>query len=83
LRGLSTIGGGSLPGETIDTWLLALECGNLSGGAQGVISRLREYSTPVIARIQEDRVILDPRTVFLEEEDTLLRAAREALEPVT
>ncbi len=82
LRGLSTIGGGSLPGETIDTWLLALECGNLSGGAQGVISRLREYSTPVIARIQEDRVILDPRTVFLEEEDTLLRAAREALEPV-
>ena len=83
LRGLSTIGGGSLPGETIDTWLLALECRNLSGGAQGVIRRLREYGTPVIARIEEDRVILDPRTVFLEEEDTLLRAAREALEPVT
>ena len=83
LRGLSTIGGGSLPGETIDTWLLALVCRNLSGGAQGVIRRLREYGTPVIARIEEDRVILDPRTVFLEEEDTLLRAAREALEPVT
>ena len=83
LRGLSTIGGGSLPGETIDTWLLALVCRNLSGGAQGVIRRLREYGTPVIARIEEDSVILDPRTVFLEEEDTLLRAAREALEPVT
>ncbi|MCE2462409.1 MAG: L-seryl-tRNA(Sec) selenium transferase [Dehalococcoidia bacterium] len=82
LRGLSTIGGGSLPGETIDTWLLALECDNLSGGAQAVTRRLREYSTPVIARIEENRVILDPRTVFLEEEDTLLRAVREVLEPV-
>ncbi len=81
LRGLSTIGGGSLPGETIDTWLLALECDGLSGGAQAVTRRLREYSTPIIARIEENRVILDPRTVFLEEEDTLLRAVREALEP--
>jgi seryl-tRNA(Sec) selenium transferase len=46
-----------------------------------LIGRLREYSTPVIARIEDDRVVLDPRTVFLEEEDTLLRAVREVLEP--
>ena len=81
IRGLSTIGGGSLPGETLDTWLLALECQSLPGGAEGVVGRLRDYSTPVIARIDEDRVVLDPRTVFLEEEETLLRAVREALQP--
>ena len=80
LRGLSTIGGGSLPGETLRTWLLALECDGLPGGAQGVVKRLRESSTPVLARIEGDRVLMDPRTVFLEEEDNLLRAIRESLE---
>ena len=81
LRGSSTVGGGSLPGETLDTWLLALECDGIPGGAQGVVRRLREYSTPVIARIEADRVLLDPRTVFLEEEEILLRAVKEVLEP--
>ena len=80
MRGLSTIGGGSLPGETLDTWLLGLECEELPGGAGGVVRRLREYDTPVIARIEVDRVVLDPRTVFMEEEETLLRAVREVLE---
>ena len=80
MRGLSTIGGGSLPGETLDTWLLGLECEELPGGAGGVVRRLREYGTPVIARIEVDRVVLDPRTVFMEEEETLLRAVREVLE---
>ena len=81
LRGLSTIGGGSLPGQALDTWLLALECEGVLGGAEGVVNRLRQHNTPVIARIEGDRVVLDPRTVFMEEEDTLLRAIREALEP--
>ena len=81
LRGLSTIGGGSLPGQVLDTWLLALECEGVPGGAEGVVGRLREHSTPVIARIEGDQVVLDPRTVFMEEEDTLLRALRESLEP--
>ena len=79
LRSLSTIGGGSLPGETLDTWLLALECDGVPGGALGVLKSLREHSTPVVARIEGNRVVLDPRTVFLEEEETLLRAVRDAL----
>ena len=80
-RGLSTIGGGSLPGQTLDTWLLGLEGSGLPGGAEGVVQRLRESSTPVVARIGEGRVLLDPRTVFMEEEESLLRAVREALGP--
>ena len=80
LRGRSTVGGGSLPGETLDTWVLALDCEGLPGKAQGVVNRLREHSTPVVARIEGEQTVLDPRTVFLEEEDSLLRAVRTSLE---
>jgi len=58
-----------------------LDCEGLPGRAQGVVTRLREHTTPVIARIEGDQAVLDPRTVFLEEEDALLRAVRAALEP--
>ena len=41
--------------------------------------RLREANPPVVARIEDDRVILDPRTVMPEEEESLLTALRDAL----
>ena len=82
LRASSTVGGGSLPGETLESWVLALECEGVPGGAEEVVRRLRNHSTPIISRIEDDRVLLDPRTVFLEEEETLLRAVREALDPL-
>ena len=40
-RGLSTVGGGSLPGETLPTWLLTLDTGVAPGGAQTLAARLR------------------------------------------
>lgn len=68
LAGHSTVGGGSLPGETLPTWLIAL------GGndAQSLAARLRRAPTPVIARIQDGRVLLDLRTV---QDDAALVAA--------
>jgi L-seryl-tRNA(Ser) seleniumtransferase len=41
--------------------------------------RLRESNTPVIARIEENRVLLDPRTVLPEEDVPLLDALRSAV----
>ena len=79
LPGLSTVGGGSLPGETISTWLLALQPDGVSEGPQGLARRLREADPPVIARIEEDKVIIDPRTVLPEEEDALIRALKASL----
>ncbi|MBF8266674.1 MAG: L-seryl-tRNA(Sec) selenium transferase [Dehalococcoidia bacterium] len=79
VHGLSTIGGGSLPGETLPTWLVALAADGLPGGAQGLARRLRQAEPPVIARIEEDRVIIDPRTVLPDEEEALLRAIVRAL----
>ena len=77
----SAVGGGSLPGETLPSWVLALSCEGSSGGSEAVMRNLREAKPPVIARIEDDRVILDPRTVLPEEEDSLLTALRDAISP--
>ena len=75
----SAIGGGSLPGETLPTWVLALATAGILGGTEGVMQRLRRGSPPVVGRIEEDRVLLDPRTVLPEEDESLMAALREAL----
>ncbi|MFC1935540.1 L-seryl-tRNA(Sec) selenium transferase [Chloroflexota bacterium] len=77
--GESTIGGGSLPGETLPTWLVALEPDSSSGGAEGLASRLRNANPPVVARIEGERVLLDPRTVLPEEEREVVRVLKEAV----
>ena len=70
--GFSLIGGGAAPGEPIPTCLLAIRSQQLS--AQALERKLRGHSQPVIARIEEDRLLLDFRTVFPEEDDVLLSA---------
>jgi L-seryl-tRNA(Ser) seleniumtransferase len=66
IPGESTVGGGSLPGETLPTALLALTAGN----PQRFLAKLRQTAPPIIARAHEDRVLFDPRTV-LEEQDVV------------
>ncbi len=75
----SAIGGGSLPGETLPTWVLTLSCEGVPGGLEEVMGRLRRADPPVVARIEENQVLLDPRSVLPEEEEPLLRAVRGAL----
>jgi L-seryl-tRNA(Ser) seleniumtransferase len=76
----SAIGGGSLPGETLPSWVVALTCGETSGGAEEAMARLRRAEPPVVARVEEDRVLLDPRTVLPEDDDALLQAVWQALD---
>ncbi|MEW5720128.1 MAG: L-seryl-tRNA(Sec) selenium transferase, partial [Chloroflexota bacterium] len=64
----STVGGGSLPGETLPTRAVALAVASPDAFAQ----RLRDNAPPIIARIEENRVVFDPRTVLASEEDALL-----------
>ena len=70
----SAIGGGSLPGETLPTWVLALDASNTPGGAEGVMQRLRVNQPPVVARVEDERVLFDPRTVGPDEDSDLLPA---------
>lgn len=66
--GESAVGGGSLPGETLPTVLLAIA----HQAPDEAAAALRRQPTPVICRIQQDRLIFDPRTVLSEQEESLL-----------
>ena len=68
ITGESTIGGGSLPGETLPTFLLAFTVSN----PNRIAKILRQRQPAIIARVQDDKVVLDPRTVLPEQEPHLL-----------
>jgi L-seryl-tRNA(Ser) seleniumtransferase len=55
------IGGGAAPGETLRSFALSLACDGMS--ATELARRLRQQATPIVARVEEDRVLLDLRTV--------------------
>jgi L-seryl-tRNA(Ser) seleniumtransferase len=76
--GCSTVGGGSLPGETLPTKLVALPVAH----PDRLAAALRAADPPVVARIEEDRLVLDPRTVLPEEEREPLRAIAEIFSEV-
>jgi L-seryl-tRNA(Ser) seleniumtransferase len=87
-EGLSTIGGGSMPGETLPTWLCAITPAitprpdDASGDPAALMAaRLRQTNTqiPVVARVLHGKVVLDPRTVMPEQDTALLEAIRAAL----
>lgn len=75
IPGESTVGGGSLPGSTLSTALLALEC----EAVDSITAKLRQAQPPVIARIAEGRVLIDPRTVLPEQDADLLRVLKSVL----
>ncbi|WP_373498448.1 L-seryl-tRNA(Sec) selenium transferase [Desulfococcus sp.] len=77
--GFSRVGGGSLPLQELPTRCVGLEIDGLSANA--VERRMREHVPPVIGRIEDDRFVLDFRTVRDEEIDTLAAAVRNLLEP--
>lgn len=64
----STIGGGSLPGETLPTSAVAISVNK----PDDLLANLRRLPTPIIARIADDRVLFDPRTVLPEQESLFL-----------
>jgi len=72
--GESVIGGGATPEQSIPTWVIAIDCADEDGAQR----RLRAHDPPVIARVEEKRLLVDLRTV-LPEEEAELAAALQAL----
>ena len=68
IEGKSTVGGGSLPGETLPTWLVAFNVPH----PNKLLADLRNSKPPIIARLEDDRLVLDPRTVMLHQEEVLM-----------
>lgn len=75
--GASEMGGGALPGVELPTALVALR--SASRSAVEIAKRLRCRDVPVIARIQDDRVVLDVRTLLPGEEGIVAEAVKEVL----
>jgi L-seryl-tRNA(Ser) seleniumtransferase len=70
--GESILGGGAAPSSVLPTRLLALTCEGLS--ADELASRLRRSEPPIIARVDDGRVLLDFRTVFPEQDSAVVAA---------
>ena len=70
MSGSSTVGGGSAPGLTLPTVLLAIARQGMS--ASTIEAQLRSLDPPVIARIEHDRVVLDLRTVLPEDDAAIV-----------
>jgi L-seryl-tRNA(Ser) seleniumtransferase len=81
LDGESLIGGGSAPSAVLPTTLIAVTCYSLS--ASEVAARLRASDPPVIARVEDGRVLLDLRTVFPAQGEMLTEVLSQVLAPNT
>jgi L-seryl-tRNA(Ser) seleniumtransferase len=69
IPGFSMVGGGSLPEESMPTYLLSLEVKN----PEQYVKKLRNLGIPIIARIEDDLVLLDPRTVLPEQDANFVK----------
>jgi L-seryl-tRNA(Ser) seleniumtransferase len=74
IEGSSVIGGGSTPGQPMKSWLVAIDCADVVEAER----HCRAGNPPVIARIEDGRLLLDLRTVFPDEENQLARVIRAA-----
>jgi L-seryl-tRNA(Ser) seleniumtransferase len=74
VEGESVIGGGAAPSAVLPTWLIAVAVEALSAGE--LLARLRHADPPIVARVQQDRVVLDLRTVFAEQDEVVVAALR-------
>jgi L-seryl-tRNA(Ser) seleniumtransferase len=78
VEGESVVGGGSLPGGTLPTRLVAIRG---RGKVKELADKLRMESPMVIGRIENALLLLDPRTVLPEDEEALLSRLRDILSP--
>jgi len=78
IRGESVIGGGAAPSAVLPTHLLAVTVTGMS--ADDLLARLRTAAPPIIARISDERTVLDLRTVFPEQDGAVIAALREIAE---
>jgi len=71
VEGESMVGGGSLPGSTLPTRLVAIKGQNIT---LRLAQNLRHHQPPIIGRIEKNTLLLDPRTVLPEEDEVVLQA---------
>jgi L-seryl-tRNA(Ser) seleniumtransferase len=79
IDGESLIGGGSLPGASLPTRLIAIGNARNPALARKVALSLRLQETPIIGRISDSILLLDPRTVLPEEDEIVVNGLIKAI----
>ncbi|MBT6151186.1 MAG: L-seryl-tRNA(Sec) selenium transferase, partial [Chloroflexi bacterium] len=74
IEGDSAVGGGSLPGELLPTYLLSIKVEK----PEKIMKKLRQQEPPIIARVQDDRIVFDPRTILDHQEKDFLSSLQKA-----
>ncbi|MBN2589607.1 MAG: L-seryl-tRNA(Sec) selenium transferase [Sedimentisphaerales bacterium] len=74
-NGFSQMGSGSLPTQNLATTLVTLKFSKMS--SDDIAKKLRKYCTPVFARIQNDQVLFDPRTLLDSDKEIIIKAITE------
>jgi len=77
IAGFSQMGSGSLPTQNLPTTLVAVRPEKT--GAESLAKQLRQYRTPIFARIQNDRVLIDPRTLLPGDDKIVVNALLDIL----
>lgn len=75
IEGESAIGGGAAPSATLQTCLLALQSELTT--ASELAARLRAWTTPILARVEQGKLLIDLRTVFPEQDKMVAEALRQ------
>jgi L-seryl-tRNA(Ser) seleniumtransferase len=76
IQGNSMVGGGSLPGESLPTYLFSIKINN----AAQLLKKLRQQSIPIIARIESEMVVFDPRTVLSSQDQIFISEMKTVLD---
>ena len=79
ISGFSQMGSGSLPAQNLATTLVSLLPEQLS--VESLAQQLRQYSTPIFTRIQNDQVLIDPRTLLSRDDEIVIEALRGIFRP--
>jgi L-seryl-tRNA(Ser) seleniumtransferase len=75
--GFSQTGSGSLPDQNLATTLLVIAPKDMA--AQALVEKLRQYRPPIIARIQNEQILIDPRTLLKGEDTVIVEALSQIL----
>lgn len=73
---ISKVGGGALPTAELPTFVVAVKL--QKGSTENFVEKLRHGEPPVILRLQQDSLLFDPRTIFEDQEDSLVEAVTKA-----
>jgi L-seryl-tRNA(Ser) seleniumtransferase len=81
VRAASVVGGGTTPGSVIESFAVSLRCESLT--ASSLLAALRRQAPPLIGRIEDERVLLDLRTIPPDDDAAVVRTLTEVASGLT